>query len=300
MLEASSDFRGCRIVSTDESECSLKGRKRKILYLTTDENGVVVLFASMATNKKRLITAVVDDEESDVGSSSSSSSSENEERDDFAGDSSSSSEEKDEIEEQEEEDDNPLNAVGSLKFSTAMKRLLVVDEELLTKPQALFKKKTKIQKMGEAEERHAKELKKKLEGSKEFDRKNLNLLNDVTPTQINLERELKKTATRGVVALFNAIGSHQRVIATTSDPSIQAASKENFLQMLKDKALGGAPAAVSSSSSDKKRSTSVTAAAAPSWKVLQEDYLDQLADEDGDDEEEDDRKGVNLDEGEED
>ncbi|KAH9259523.1 hypothetical protein BASA81_001944 [Batrachochytrium salamandrivorans] len=214
-------------------------------------------------------------------------------QDDFGG--SDDDEDEDDMEEGGEE---TLNVVGSSKFTSALKKLLVVggdgqqqEEEIITSKQDLFLKKTKIQRLTEQEMREAKDKRRKLQARSEFDLRNLDTLQGVVdPTKINKERELKRTATRGVVALFNAIGSHQRVITTTANPTVQAQSKENFLKMLKEKALGKATATSQQPNQDEEdeEDEEERVAKPSSWKVLQDDYLEQVAEDDSGEEAEQD------------
>lgn len=61
-------------------------------------------------------------------------------------------------------------------------------------------------------------------------------------TDIDYERQMKRIATRGVVALFNAINTHQREAAEDTSVTareVKQMSKENFLSMLKASSGGG-------------------------------------------------------------
>mmetsp|Transcript_22350 Transcript_22350/g.30529 ORF Transcript_22350/g.30529 Transcript_22350/m.30529 type:complete len:174 (-) Transcript_22350:240-761(-) len=92
---------------------------------------------------------------------------------------------------------------------------------------------------------------------------------------IEYERQLKRVATRGVVALFNAINAHQR--ASTDDQTsssqtvrqVKQLSKENFLNMLKKSSSDKGKTREdndSGGSADRAGSTK------PKWDVLRDDY----------------------------
>jgi hypothetical protein len=195
--------------------------------------------------------------------------------------------ESDEEDEEEEEGVNKLHAVGSAKFASAMRKLLGVEKDaeeeadltLTTEKAKLFQRKTKLMKLNEQEVRERKLLRKQEEERKVFDTRCLVPLPEKDPTRINAERDLKRIATRGVVALFNAIGAHQRAASSTTDASFPS-SKETFLKLLQEKATGriqtnhadlSAPATETVSS---KRPKIASSTLSSGWKVLQEDYLD--------------------------
>lgn len=183
-----------------------------------------------------------------------------------------------------EEVENRLNAVGSAKFANALKSILGADgEEITSEPAKLFQRKTKIMKLEETEKIEKRKQKKVAEEKLRFDMKSVIKLPEKDPSRINRERDLKRIATRGVVALFNAIGTHQR-----SGPNPSAAvkneSKESFLELLKQKATG--KAASSAPAKDESSGDEDIVPETSGWKVLQEDYLENPDEVESEDEEE--------------
>jgi hypothetical protein len=175
--------------------------------------------------------------------------------------------------EEGDEPDSRLNAVGSAKFASALKKLLgaETEEEIKAEPAKLFQRKTKIMKLGEAELMEKKKQRKQLEEKNKFDLKSVTRLPEKDPSRINRERDLKRIATRGVVALFNAIGAHQRA-AASGGGSMKTESKESFLKLLQEKATGGGTA--KGDVGEKDDDLAEPQVSSSGWKVLQEDYLE--------------------------
>jgi hypothetical protein len=182
--------------------------------------------------------------------------------------------------EEGEEAGSKLNAVGSAKFASALKKLLGGDEaeEINAEPAKLFQRKTKIMKLEEVEKVEKLKNKKALDEKNKFDNKSVVKLPEKDPSRINRERDLKRIATRGVVALFNAIGAHQRSSNSTSSNSIKDESKESFLKLLQQKATGKSAAEIDRAKDeddDGENEEDVEPVSRSSgWKVLQEDYLE--------------------------
>jgi hypothetical protein len=98
-----------------------------------------------------------------------------------------------------------------------------------------------------------------------------------------LESKLRKVATRGVVKLFNAIKTHQKLVAepvgitrSVTDES----SKKKFMESLKRKNASSAPVdsddeltPSSKSAALRSKSSKASSSSAPSWEVLRDDYL---------------------------
>jgi hypothetical protein len=177
--------------------------------------------------------------------------------------------------EEGDEPDSRLNAVGSAKFASALKRLLgaETEEEIKAEPAKLFQRKTKIMKLGEAELIEKKKHRKQLEEKNKFDLKSVTRLPEKDPSRINRERDLKRIATRGVVALFNAIGAHQRA-AASGGGSMKTESKESFLKLLQEKATGGGTQTAKGDVGEKDDDHAEPQVSSSGWKVLQEDYLE--------------------------
>ena len=163
----------------------------------------------------------------------------------------------------DDDDDNAerLNQTGASKFAAAIKALTAA-APVGQGVQVL--RKTKMMKQLDAERRASKMAKLARDERKEFDNKGLRKLPETDPALINRERDLRRIATRGVVALFNAIGTHQVAKAPLA--------KDEFEDLLKNGA------------SKKKPSAAVAAAAVPTtktstsaWKALQDDYADDMS-----------------------
>ena len=226
-----------------------------------------------------------EEKETDIPEEQKVHTSSEEEEEDSEGNSNSKTLEEDDVSEDEDidedNDDNRLTAVGSSKFASAIKKILHDDEN--TQETEIFQRKTKLMKLNDQETKAKVAQKQISERRKQFDLKGLITLPETNPTKINRERELKRIATRGVVALFNAIGAHQRAANSSSNlKSVENTSKESFLKMLTDQALGKPVLSDQPIVDEKKPSASTTAKS--SWKVLQEDYLEQ-GEEDFSDEE---------------
>lgn len=206
------------------------------------------------------------------------------------------SESEDDVSDAQDQDGVRLNSTGFGKFSSALRHLLGAGEEDAQQEDEdedgerdgvagredvdLFQRKSKLMKLDDQEKQERLERRALERRKQQFDHKNLATLPETDPVKINLERDLRKVATKGVVALFNAIGTHQRQAAladsTSSKPKStenQVSSKEEFLQLLKEKAT-----------KDKTASSSATGGGG--WKVLQDDFLNHLEDE-GDDDDDD-------------
>ena len=195
--------------------------------------------------------------------------------------------------EEDEGNETRLNAVGSTKFSNALKSLLSVSEEgtPTTEPAKLFQRKTKLMKLDEQEKQEKLKLKKQQQEKQKFDTKNVVMLPETDPAKINAERDLKRIATRGVVALFNAIGAHQRATSQSASASIGEASKESFLKMLQEKATGKISRPADNGEGDDNDADDMEedaeedtrpVSSSSGWKVLQDDYLENEDDVESD------------------
>mmetsp|Transcript_10368 Transcript_10368/g.20628 ORF Transcript_10368/g.20628 Transcript_10368/m.20628 type:complete len:387 (+) Transcript_10368:95-1255(+) len=146
--------------------------------------------------------------------------------------------------EEEEVDDGPQRPMG---MAGAMSRILesasAVSQRTGKKTVILSKTKTKEQKAIEAEEKDRRALKKKRQ---ERRKKNLSVMfvpgkGTAEPKAIEAERALRRIATRGVVALFNAIAAHQHEVSKAGEGAVESvggSTKKGFVDNLKERAVG--------------------------------------------------------------
>mmetsp|Transcript_5832 Transcript_5832/g.7588 ORF Transcript_5832/g.7588 Transcript_5832/m.7588 type:complete len:265 (+) Transcript_5832:163-957(+) len=133
----------------------------------------------------------------------------------------------------------------------------------------LAKRKTKMMKEREAQAAEKKDLtRRQLENKEKKERAFVKA--DVTT--LPYERQLKKVANRGVVALFNAIAKHQRGVTEedTAQPgkdvggTAKTASKAGFLNMLKG---------ASDTSTPKQEEADRESTTASTWAALDDNYM---------------------------
>jgi len=203
-------------------------------------------------------------------------------------------EESDEEEEAEEEEDEE----GNTGWADAMAKVLAMGKNsdkpvsVLSKAKKDNEKKRKVpteKKPGdesssdeeESQERHLEPLAVRKARKREIDsigRKMPNVL------ERNVEKALARTATRGVVQLFNAVRDHQKDMKTKlkeaggsfrkQEKVFKNMDKSSFVQM-----LTGKPISNSSEPPAKKSKTEVKDEeaqddpSAPSWGILRDDYM---------------------------
>eukprot|EP00968_Pinguiococcus_pyrenoidosus_P024621 scaffold4873_cov208-Pinguiococcus_pyrenoidosus.AAC.1 len=101
------------------------------------------------------------------------------------------------------------------------------------------------------------------------------------------ERSLKKVATKGVVALFNAVAKYQHGVAGAGEKEaddgskMSDAAKARFMTLLKTGITGGGK-------TDKRQADEEAGGAKPKWGALQKDYLMGAGMKDWDKDDEDD------------
>ena len=126
----------------------------------------------------------------------------------------------------------------------------------------LAKRKTKQMKEQEAEKSERKRMRTDRAAKKALKEVGLH-----TPDfrDIEQERMLRRVATRGVVALFNAIAKQQHALdagdvedAVGSARDVKQLAKDNFIQMLKGREKGAAEPAAATSSSSSSSSSSIS------------------------------------------
>jgi len=154
-------------------------------------------------------------------------------------------------------------------------------EQPVSKPNPILaKRKTKMMKDREAQAQERRELAQRQLANKEKKTKGL-IAPD--PLQAPYERQLKKVATRGVVALFNAIAKHQRGATEGEEGKegeeggvkkkgdAKTASKAGFLEMLKGSNSAGKEQKNNTSKATNDGSDDEQVK--PKWKALDDNFL---------------------------
>ena len=207
--------------------------------------------------------------------------------DEAAGDEADGEEEVDEVEvedsevEVEEDEEEAEEASG---MANAMARILGTQTKKGTSHVVLSKTTTPMQRLQQAEKLALKEAKEKRKLNRDRNLTALHIPLSVATshmstgstslvTELNLERTHRRVATRGVVALFNAIAQHQNetkevVTNTESSDKVKKMTKHGFLDMIKTTAK--------ETTQSTKQETTTTAAkttSKPQWNALQDNYL---------------------------
>lgn len=186
----------------------------------------------------------------------------------------------------EAEDETAAAASGMAK---AMARILGTKAPTkgATTSVVLSKIKTPLQKQAEQEKLQAKEMLDKRRQNRERSLQALHVplsvatsssIGDLSSTglvnELEKERSHRRVATRGVVALFNAIAQHQQSGGATTEAAVPAKTskgktsvakmtKDSFLDMIKNKARGQTPG-----ENKKDDATKETG-----WKALRDDFM---------------------------
>lgn len=225
-------------------------------------------------------------------------------------------EEKEEIEEAEEDIDD-VNAPTS-GMANAMARILGTQVKKSSASAVLAKTVTPLQRMAREEKKRLDEAREKRQANRESKLTALHVPLSVATSRIaqsdeskslvnelELERTHRRVATRGVVALFNAIAQHQKGTADTPKSSsdtkspqkqeVANMSKHGFLDMIKKSAVenktGQTLAPIEAESKKKTKAK---------WNALKDDYMLNSSklkdwDKDSSDDEEDESQDVNDD-----
>uniref|UniRef100_K3W9B8 RRP15-like protein n=1 Tax=Globisporangium ultimum (strain ATCC 200006 / CBS 805.95 / DAOM BR144) TaxID=431595 RepID=K3W9B8_GLOUD len=160
----------------------------------------------------------------------------------------------------DDEDDEELDAVG---FGDAMSKIL--GQNVAEDAQPILAKRTTARMREIMEEKKVtKTARISAAEKREKEQKDMIIPDHTTAVQ---DRRLRMIATKGVVALFNAIEKHQHLNGKKADDKndkkVKEMSKDNFLGLLK--------------SSQKSTTKDAAAASAPtaksSWSVVQDDYM---------------------------
>jgi len=189
----------------------------------------------------------------------------------------------DETDEEDELQPDIFVQSSSAKMSNVMARILgTANQELHATSVVLSKTTTPLQKMQMKEKEEAKALREKRRDNRERSLTALHIplsvatTNNIKTGQHSVARELererlhRRVATRGVVALFNAITQHQQVVEssqsaskTDNEPKL---TKHSFLSKIKNAA---------STNNEEKVSVSNDSGTTKSskWDALNEDYL---------------------------
>ncbi|XP_077432478.1 RRP15-like protein [Vanacampus margaritifer] len=171
---------------------------------------------------------------------------------------------------QEEEEDGNPNA----GWAEAMAKIL-------GKP-TLKNKSTILVKNKERDKVKAKERQEQLERKEQTDKKRAwEMMSRVKPNIVKdreVEKTLQRTATRGVVQLFNAVRKHQKTIdkqvkevggsERKKAKILASVTKKDFIDVLR-KTEGGARVAVK----DEKDTSTAEVVEKPAWSVLSDDYM---------------------------
>lgn len=205
---------------------------------------------------------------------------------------------------------------GTAGMANAMARILGVSAPASgsSRPVILSKTKTPLQKMAEKEKQEEKEMKEKRRSNRERNLAALHVPLSVATTgsmvasanqnssdlvkELEQERVHRRVATRGVVALFNAISQHQK---KSSDPApstaetsrskaeVKKLTKHGFLDMIKSTAASKQEKAVAKTEADKSK---------PQWNALHDDFMmdsKKKWDQESSEEEDSDNDGSNMD-----
>lgn len=199
----------------------------------------------------------------------------------------------------EKKDEEETKDIGNNFASTMQSLLMAPVPETGTGEVLSGRKKTPLVKELEEEQRRRKKAREASAARKELASVGLALPSVGTK---ELEKDLRKIATRGVVALFNAIRKHQYQQETADDSMIsksfsnhsgkagekRAADSEAFMSLLKSESKSKATDASSSTKPSASKKGAAPEASSSGWDVLRDDYmlgakLRDFGDEDEDD-----------------
>jgi hypothetical protein len=194
----------------------------------------------------------------------------------------------------EDSDAEEEKARGTAGMANAMARILGVSKPSAgTQSVILSKTTTPLQRMAEKEKQEDKEIKEKRRSNRERNLLALHVPLSVATTgtvvasdgasgnllvqELEQERIHRRVATRGVVALFNAISQHQKKVTTPEVPTTESVSKSKaevkkltkhgFLDMIKSTATSKQEkGAADKASADVSK-------AKPQWNALQDDFM---------------------------
>jgi Rrp15p len=193
-----------------------------------------------------------------------------------------------EIEDSEEEDAERVKEEAS-GMANAMTRILGMQTKKGTTSVVLSKTVTPLQRLQKEEKERAWAAKEKRKINRDRNLMALHIplsvaSSNTTTTnasnclvkELELERTHRRVATRGVVALFNAIAQHQNdgksgetANATKDSKEVKKMTKHGFLDMIKTTAKEPATSVTKASKNDSAKNM----LSKPRWNALQDDYL---------------------------
>jgi hypothetical protein len=224
----------------------------------------------------------------------------------------------------EDSDAEEEKARGTAGMANAMARILGVSKPTAgTQSVILSKTTTPLQRMAEKEKQEDKEVKEKRRANRERNLLALHVPLSVATTgtvvasdgargnllvqELEQERIHRRVATRGVVALFNAIAQHQKKVITPevtttesvskSKAEVKKLTKHGFLDMIKSTATSKQEKA---SDSKPDKAAADVSKSKPQWNALQDDFMLNAKkmknwDQASSDEDEDEEGGENMD-----
>lgn len=188
------------------------------------------------------------------------------------------------------------------KMANVMSRILGTEtkgnnkKDALSSSVVLAKTVTPLQKLQQKEKEQQKAMKEKRQANRERNLTALHLPLSIATTnnieadgQLSVAKELeqerfhRRVATRGVVALFNAITQHQRNNTTDNDDSNVSSKKKEISKLTKHGFLDKIKAAAKTKGSDEQKETEISKRGnnltdnegknRSSWGALQDDYM---------------------------
>jgi hypothetical protein len=197
----------------------------------------------------------------------------------------------------EDSDAEEERARGTAGMANAMARIMGVSKPAAgTQSVILSKTTTPLQRMAEKEKQEDKEIKEKRRANRERNLAALHVPLSVATTgtvvssdgatgnllvqELEQERIHRRVATRGVVALFNAIAQHQKKVTKPEMPSTESVSKSKaevkkltkhgFLDMIKSTA---ASKQEKGSATKPEKASANASTSKPQWNALQDDFM---------------------------
>jgi len=194
-----------------------------------------------------------------------------------------------------EKEDPEEKLTGPAGMAGAMSRILGSTAQQRTQSVILSKTKTPLQRQAEKEKHQEKQLKEKRKANREIKLAALHIPLSVATAakvqsnstsvakELEQERVHRRVATRGVVALFNAIAQHQKkasdpgTSASTNGPKkteVKKMNKQTFLDMIKSTAANRATLSEEKKANVKQKNINEDATESkPQWNALKDDYM---------------------------
>jgi hypothetical protein len=183
-----------------------------------------------------------------------------------------------------DDEDEVMFASG---MANAMSRILGTTSKAGSASVVLSKTTTPLQRMALKEKEHEKKVREKRRANRERNLAALHvplsvastLTNDDGPSgsvgkELDQERTHRRVATRGVVALFNAIAQHQKKNeAQEPAQSSSSKSKEEVKRMSKHGFLDMIKTAAAAKTNEEELKQTKDSTQTPKWNALQDDYM---------------------------